>query len=118
MEFYVRSDVIHTGVDECGTPIEGLSYYVVAESPNGWRLAHTWGFDNEPQAEKLCKRIKFAYAYGQRLNPDLWEVIDPDYGSEAYQMLDSQKYFRNREIDEAFEAGEINEHEALRLKSR
>jgi len=123
MQFFVRSDVVHTGRDETGYPIEGLIYYVVAESENGRRLAHGYTFSDEgvykrgeERANKLLDQIERAYKAGT--GPDwgaYWYEIDPAYGSLAYQGLDDQKFFRNREIMEGYEAGEIRVGEAARL---
>ena len=126
MQFFVRSDVVHTGRDETGYPIEGLIYYVVAESESGRRLAHGYTFSDEgiykrgeERAEKLVRRIERAYKAGEGPDWDAyWYEIDPAYGSLAYQDLDNQKFFRDREIMEAHEAGEINEREAIDLMMR
>lgn len=116
MHFFVRDYLVANGYSEDGEQLTKLVYFVVAEADNGARIAHRYSFDNEADAEKLCKRIRYAFGYGRPLNLDHWDEIDPAYGSEAYQVLDNQRFFRNREIDEAHDAGEISEYEANRLK--
>ncbi len=120
-QFFVRGDVTHDGRDECGYPIERLVYYVVAETESGRRLAHGYTFSDEgiygrgeQRANALCRQIENAYKAGTGPDWDsYWYEIDPAYGSDAYQGLDDQKFFRNREIMEAHERGEINERVAF-----
>lgn len=118
-QFFVRDDVYHDGRDECGHPVERLAYYVVCEDENGRRWAHHATFTDEgyagrgeARANKMLARIQAA-----RRGPDFdhWYEIDPAYGSLAYQGLDDHKYFRNREIMEAHDAGEIGDREAALL---
>ena len=125
LQFFVRDDVFHDGRDECGHPVERLAYYVVAEEPSGRRWAHSRVFTDEgvwkrgeKNSAEMLARIERAYAAGRPLDPAHWEEIDPAYGSDAYQGLDGECYFRNREIMEAHEAGEISELEASRLMMR
>ena len=113
LQFFTTSDVVHGGYDETGYPLERLIYYVVGETPSGRRFAHYKGFNNEPEANTFLGRVQHAYSLGLSINPEYWEEIDPAYGSLAYQGLDDQKFFRNREIMEAHEAGEISEREAI-----
>jgi hypothetical protein len=113
LQFFVSSDVVHGGYDETGYPLERLVYYVIGESPAGHRFAHFKGFNNEPEATVFLGRVQHAYSLGLSINQDYWHEIDPAYGSEAYQRLDNEKFFRNREIMEAHEAGEISEREAI-----
>lgn len=125
-KFFVRDDVVRAGTDECGGDIEALAYYVVAEAPNGRRFAHGDVFYDggvkgagQRSADHLLGRIEAAYAAGHE--PDwnqFWIEIDPAYGSEVYQSLDGEKFFRNREIEESHEAGEIGEREANDLMMR
>lgn len=122
LQFFVRDDVYQAGRDECGYPIERLAYYVVAEAPSGRRWTHTRVFTDdgvwkrgERHSAQMLARIEAAYAAGRALDADHWEEIDPAYGSDAYQGLDNECYFRNREIMDAHEAGEISAHEASRL---
>lgn len=115
LEFGVSSDVVHGGYDETGYPLERLVYYLISETPTGRRFAHFKSFAHEREAEALLVRVQYAYSHGRSINPDCWREIDPAYGSEAYQQLDDEKFFRNREIEEAMDKGEINEYEANRL---
>lgn len=121
-QFFIRDDVFHAGRDVCGTPIERLAYYVIAEAPNGRRFAHERSFighGGEAAAEHLRERIQKAYTEGGEPEWDkFWWEVDPAYGSDAYQGLDAEKFFRNREIMEAHEAGEINTTDAARLMVR
>jgi hypothetical protein len=123
MQFFIRDDVYQAGTDECGGVIERLVYYVVAEAPNGRRYAHGRSFvDNgvwkagASAAQYLLDQITAAYMQGTQPNwAAYWTEIDPAYGSDAYQGLDNERFFRNREVEEAFDGGEIGEHEAMRL---
>lgn len=124
-QFFVRDDVTYDGRDECGYPVERLIYYVVCEAPNGRRWAHHAYYTDdgvwkagERSAERLRARIAAAYAAGREPDFDHWHEIDPAYGSDAYQGLDEQKVFRNREIMDAHDSGEINEREASLLMMR
>lgn len=125
LQFFVRDDVFQDGRDECGHPVERLAYYVVAEEPSGRRWAHSRVFTDdgvwqrgERQAAQMLTRIEAAYAAGRALDPDHWQEIDPAYGSDAYQGLDNECYFRNREIMAAHDSGEISAREASLLMMR
>lgn len=118
LEFFVSSDVVHGGYDETGYPLERLEYYVIGETPTGRRFAHFKSFTYEREADAFLGRVQHAYSLGLSINPDYWREIDPAYGSEAYQRLDDQKFFRNREIMDAHNAGEISEREAFGLMMR
>jgi hypothetical protein len=129
MEIFVRDDVVHIGVDECGTPVEALSYYLVAEAADGSRWAHfkawanvtreydeaggehyfarDWDGVGAAAAEALRVKVAAHVAAGGTLDLDVaWAEIDPAYGSAAYQGLDAVGYFRARERHEARLAGE------------
>jgi hypothetical protein len=123
--FFVRDDVFCAGRDELGDPVEALAYYVVAQTEAGRRFAHERSFVDggvwragETAANHLLGRIEKAYAAGVELDMDRWAEIDPEYGSLAYQGLDNEKFFRNREIMEAHDAGEISQNEASLLMMR
>jgi hypothetical protein len=124
--FFVRSDVFHIGRDECGTPLEALSFYVVRENVNGTRWAHEARFINgkkfvneedggdffvpdngeaEAAAETLRARCEARLDRGGHFDPERWDEIDPAYGSAAYQELDAMHFFRDREKMEDEEAG-------------
>lgn len=125
LHFFVRDDVYHDGRDECGHPVERLAYYVVAETESGRRFAHNHTFTDdgvwqrgERLSGQMLARIEEAYAEGVAMDMAHWTEIDPAYGSLAYQGLDDEKFFRNREIAEAHEAGEISENEAAKLMMR
>lgn len=141
MQFAVRSDVFHAVPGprtEDGVPLEGLVFYVIAEFEDGTRLAHYQSFPNgrrythpdgfdgwqrddgrgEGLAEALCARIAAAVAAGHKLEPARWIEIDPAYGSDAYLGLDKEQFFRNREIMDSHEAGEISERTAHELMMR
>lgn len=118
LEFCVTSDVVCGGYDECGYPLERLVYYVLAEGPTGRRFAHFKTYYSEAEAMPLLRVIEQAYAAGRPIDTNHWQEIDPAYGSEAYQALDAEKFFRNREIMEAHDAGEISERTAFDLMMR
>lgn len=120
--FGVRSDVVSLGRHwEDGEEMIGFTAYVVAEAPDGRRWAHSHSYTEtdpegaEAKADRLLQRIEAA---GGRINLVHWHEIDPAYGSIAYQRLDNQKFFRNREIAESMDAGEIDEYTANRLMAR
>lgn len=132
MNFSVRSDVVHAvrgNMTEDGEPLEGLVFYVIAETPNGTRYAHGRRYLNgetyrhpdgftgfvrdkgeaEARAANLCAKITKA---AKPLDPTCWEEIDPAYGSEAWQELDAsggmfgRSYFAERErIEDAEREG-------------
>ena len=136
MRFFVRDDLVKLGLDDDGTDIYGLRYYVVAELAGGTRYAHEHSFldhikqfDPEDQvtfyryddgraarhANQLLAQIIAATQHGAA--PDWlahWDEVDPSYGSSAYQALDNESFFRNREVMDAHDAGEISELEAMR----
>lgn len=136
MIFAIRDDLIQLGRDpEDGEPVFARSLYVVAEASDGRRWAHNysvldrkqvideeWGTvwvnrpagDAEREADAVLRQVEAAYASGRNPSRANWTEIDPAYGSDAYQVLDGERFFRNREIMEAHEAGEISEHEAAR----
>ncbi len=134
MDFAVRSDVVRIGTDEDGSVREGLVFYVIARAENGRQWIHGKAFPNyvgaidpeegpyqrrisndipEGAATALCDRITKAVAEGAKLDLAHWTETDPAYGSDAYQSLDEERFFRNREIMDAHEAGEISERTAL-----
>jgi hypothetical protein len=129
MEIFVRDDVVHIGLDECGTPVEALSYYLVAEAADGARWAHFKAWANvtreydaaegeyfyqrhyddpgKAAAEALRAKVAAHVAAGGALDlAACWVEIDPAYGSAVYQELDAVGYFRARERHEARLAGE------------
>lgn len=140
MIFAVRDDLVQVGRDpEDGTPVYARNLYVIAEDDAGRRFAHEHSVcDREPRTDEefgtvWCNRprgdadaeiealrawIETAYRGGKRLDPIRWNEIDPAYGSRAYQVLDDERFFRNREIKEAHEAGEISQREAALLMIR
>lgn len=113
MQVFVRDDLIQTGWTEDGDAALKRRHYVVAEAPNGARFAHDRAFvghlhgDEAAQAaDALRAKVEAHLASGGKLDPDHWNEVDPRYGSEAYQSLDTVGYFRARERREAFDAGE------------
>lgn len=77
-----------------------------------------WVSPADGEVEALRARIEKAYASGYKLDPQHWVEVDPAYGSDAYQALDSECYFRNRDVMEAHDAGEISQREAALLMIR
>lgn len=109
--FAVRSDVFIIGTSEDGESVTALAYYVVSEKPNGFRLAHEHRFidtrkvwdeeyglfayirdDGKAQrnAEKLRRLCEERQAAGGNFDPELWDEIDPAYGSEAWIAKDAE----------------------------
>ena len=97
---YVHADLYEAGRTEDGTPYTADVYYIVVESKDGKRLAHTkrwWTADKETSpdgfdffgdlrkemkaaAEAVVERIKEVGS----INFDHWEEIQPAYGSDYY----------------------------------
>ena len=100
----VVSDVYHAGYKEDCVPFTAERYYLLAENERGLRMRHfyAWngavvhtsyeGFqyfeDVRPQArakaQHLCNRANAWLRIGKALDPDMWEAVDPAYGSAAY----------------------------------
>lgn len=115
-----RDDFYIAGQFE-GDNIIGSKYYVVAQAEDGSQWAHNrsflslrqvydsdWGdyvFMHEKQQavaaiEKLSLRIQQHLQAGGSIDMQHWYEIDPAYGSEAYQEMDSGGYFAFREKQE------------------
>lgn len=109
--YAVRSDVFIIGTSEDGEPVEALQYYVISEKPDGFRLAHehrfidtrkVWdaeegiffyirdGGKAERNAERLRTLCEERQAAGGNFDPELWDEIDPAYGSDAWQAKDAE----------------------------
>lgn len=96
-EVEIASDVYDAGQHpEDGSPLEGLSFYLVATAPNGRRFVHDKRFNSPARGwlartkvavETLFARVQAAQAAGEWAGPvgnAHWAEVDPAYGSEAY----------------------------------
>lgn len=120
LEIAAVSDLFNYGMTEDGEAFIAERYYILAESDNGQRWAHTARFDAvkkieggedcdgmvffedhrqeaSDKAEALAERIRLFLNAGGKLDPLHWIETDPRYGSNAYATLDSQGYFRDLE---------------------
>lgn len=114
----VREDLYNAGVRCDGHVFHAPLYYVTAEAPNGRRWAHNRVFkgarrevseetgdpefidlreSSQHAAEVLAARVEAWLKSGGRLDPAYWREIDPAYGSQAYQDLDTMHFFKERE---------------------
>lgn len=115
----VASDLYQAGVTEDGRPFIAENYYVMIENAAGRRFAHNVVFngavvhfddeemchyfedvreESKAKAEALCARIAAALDAGRALNMDLWNEMDPAYGSDEYisQGTEAQRVFLER----------------------
>ncbi len=128
MEIFVRTDIVCIARHwEDNSAVLASSYYVVIEHEDGARLAHHFRFidrkieyteDGEPcyprldspeleaKANALRDQIEAHLKAGGKLDPELWNEVDPRYGSSAYMALDAWGFFRERERQEARDRGE------------
>jgi hypothetical protein len=77
--------------------MEGLSFYLVAEAPNGRRFVHNSRFNSPSRGYlegartavgTLLVRVltaKVAGSWSGPVNNPAWTEVDPAYGSEAYE---------------------------------
>ncbi|UOL48873.1 hypothetical protein [Pseudomonas phage Astolliot] len=120
LEICVGSDVYKAGLTEDGETFTAERYFVVATATNGQRWEHTVNFkgcnvvqdeegfdhflDIREQARDAVSlvetRVKAHLAMGGKLDPAMWREVDPAYGSVAYQSLDMQGFFKERERQE------------------
>ncbi len=94
--------------------------YIVAETPTGRRFAHfmtaiTGANEDGINVERLEALTFHLNETHPDLNMELWNEIDPCYGSEAYQANGCEETNRLREIQELVTAGEMSDGEAFHL---
>lgn len=106
LKVYICSDLVPNGRNEFGTEREKTEYYIIAESETGQRLRlENASIVNRDCTDEQCvaylqptvDKIINHLTAGGKLNPELWYQIDPRYGSQRYQELDSTGYFYQRE---------------------
>lgn len=118
----VTSALYSAGLTEDGEEFIGHIFFVRATAPNGQRWMHVRGFDGVTSeeyedsgvlvfgdnresageaAEKLADKVRAHLASGGKLDMEMWGEVDPVYGSQAYDSLDSMGYFKAREKAEA-----------------
>lgn len=114
-EVGVASDLYDAGTNEDGEMMEGLSFYLVAEAPNGRRFTHFerflspsrgWLQSTEGAVNRLLARVQAAQASGKWTTPEgsvFWTEVAPAYGSEAY-AANWVEYEADRKCQEAAEA--------------
>ena len=97
-DFAVRSDVVVVDTNpemaDVSNPrgeIYGEAYYIVGTAEDGSRIAHrvsaTTSYGRvltEVTPDRLMRLAERLNEERPALNPDLWDDIDPAYGSEAY----------------------------------
>jgi hypothetical protein len=71
-------------------------FYVLAENMQGRRWAHTFGSEDRARVERLVVRIRRAWRDGFPLNLELWNEVDPAYGSPAYEQAEPKIVARER----------------------
>lgn len=102
---YAASDLYQAGFSCDGHPFIAECFYVLVEDATGRRFRHNAIFNSTKQvicedtgdacfpdlreeasakAERLAARVNAALAAGNKLAADLWEEVDPAYGSDSY----------------------------------
>jgi hypothetical protein len=102
---YAASDLYQAGFSCDGHPFIAECFYVLMEDAAGRRFRHNAIFNGTNQvvceetgdacfpdlreeasakAERLAARVNAALAAGNKLAADLWEEVDPAYGSDSY----------------------------------
>lgn len=125
LEISAVSDLFNYGMTEDGEAFIAERFYIMAEADNGQRWVHTARFDSvvksygdedcdgmvffedhrqeaSDKAEALAVRIRLFMNAGGKLDPMHWIESDPRYGSDAYQTLDNQGYFKDLERKEEY----------------
>jgi len=110
-----QNDRVTSTYNEDGSPFTISDYFVVATFKDGTRFRHSHGFygklvcpdqedytmcaqrGDEAAAERLAAKIRAAVSVGRKLQLQLWDEIDPAYGSDAYIALDEMGHFRELE---------------------
>lgn len=120
LDICIGSNVYKAGTTEDGEAFTAERYFVEVTATNGQRWVHTVQFDGcrvvadeegfdhfldvrdeARDAVSLVEtRVKAHLATGGKLDPVMWREVDPAYGSDAYQSLDNQGYFKDRERQE------------------
>jgi hypothetical protein len=103
--------------------IEGLSHYIVAETPKGHRFAHNAsaithnGYaDSDITVERLERLAAYLNANHPSLDADCWTEIQPCYGSPAYQEGGWERHSLSMEIGDAVDSGDISHCAANSLR--
>ena len=115
----VVTDLYQAGVTEDGEAYVAELYYVAIENAAGRRFAHNAVFRGaiarqceesgdhyfedvregaKAKVEALCARVAAALDAGRALDADLWNEVDPAYGSDEYvsQGTEAQRVFLER----------------------
>lgn len=113
LDFFTRDDWFSNGFNEDGGEIIKSNIYIVCQDTDGRRFAlNNSDLDNislsveeinEIQEHRI-KKIEGHIAKGGRLDLDNWREIEPEYGSEAYQVLDKTGFFAEMERQREKEA--------------
>lgn len=101
---FVVSDLYQAGHGCDGQPFIAELFYVVVENESGRRFRHSAHFNGtehliseegeshfpdyrdqaSEKAQRLADKVNEAIQAGQPLNLDLWEEVEPAYGSDEY----------------------------------
>jgi len=115
----VASDLFDAGRTEDGTPFIAEVYYVILENAAGRRFRHNATFSGvevlvddyeggtyfvdrreeaTAKAERLAARVNAAIKAGRGVDFDLWDEVDPAYGSDEYigQGTEAKRAYADR----------------------
>jgi hypothetical protein len=118
----VASDLFNAGRTEDGTPFIAEVYFVEIENAAGRRFRHDATFSGvevlvdeyeggnyfvdrreeaAAKAECLTARVNAALKTGRGVDMDLWQEVDPAYGSDAYisQGTEAKRAYADRFAD-------------------
>jgi hypothetical protein len=118
----VVSDLFNAGRTEDGTPFIAEIFYVVMENAAGRRFRHDATFSGvevlvdeyeggtyfadrreeaTAKAERLAARVNAAIKTGRGVDMDLWDEVDPAYGSDEYigQGTEAKRAYADRFAD-------------------
>lgn len=108
IDIFMMDYLFQNGYNEDGGEIVETAFVVVAEDEQGRRFALndsclTTVMTNEEEIKdiqnKRINKINLHIENGGFLDISNWHEIDPAYGSEAYDKLDSTGYFKQLEIE-------------------
>jgi hypothetical protein len=116
---YAASDLYNAGYSCDGHPFIAEQFYVLIENEAGRRFRHKAIFNGtkclvceetgetcfsdlrkeaSAKAERLATRVNAALTAGVALDRNLWDEVDPAYGSDEYQSqgIEAQRAFADR----------------------
>jgi hypothetical protein len=109
MVFFVMDHVVVIGCDpeqaDMGNPrgeVHRLRFFVVGEEMDGSRVAYAGReWDSLEAAQRFADKVEAAVARGAALDPELWQDMDPCYGSQAYVAGGYEEMAAQREREDA-----------------